>query len=93
MKMRFKVEFADDSTAQVTISPLAIIGWEKWSGRRMSDMGSEGSGVGMGDMCRMTWEQLHLQGDTDEEWDDWVKRLVDIEGVDDDLPTHGDEGT
>ena len=92
MKMRFKVEFADATTKEVTITPLAIIGWEKWSGRRMSDMGSEGSGVGMGDMCRMTWEQLHLQDDA-ADWDEWIKDVADIEGVDEDPTPSGDEAT
>ena len=88
MKMTFKVTFADGTETEVRPLPLAWIGWEVWSGRKMSDLGEKG--VGMGDMCRLAWEQVHLSGNGTG-YDEWVATLTDIATVDEEDPTPGDE--
>lgn len=91
MKIPLTVEFADGTTATIVPTPMAIIGWEKWSGRRMSDLASSSGGMGMGDMIRMAWEQYRLEGKTTEEFEPWATTLTDVnpkEGEAD--PTHGD---
>lgn len=72
------VEYHDGTTEDITPSPLAIIGWEKWSKRKMTDLSSDAGGMGMGDMCRMAWEQLKLTGGTTDEFDAWAASLADI---------------
>lgn len=93
MKMQFRVDYEGGKSEVISASPLAWIGWEKWSGRRLSDMSSEGGGVGMGDMCRLSWEQTRLEHKTDLGFEDWVATLEDIEAVDGEEgkdPTSGD---
>jgi hypothetical protein len=87
--MKLAVEYGDGRTEQLTISPLAFIGWEKWSGRKMTDLSSDGGGVGMGDLARLAWEQAKLSGLTSDDYEPWVATLADVEGVDDTDPTGG----
>jgi hypothetical protein len=92
MKIPLTVEYADGTTEDITPSPMAIIGWEKWSGRKMTDLTSDSGGIGMGDMVFMAWEQVRLSGRTTEEFDHWATSLADInpkENPED--PTSGDE--
>ena len=92
MKMRLVIEYEDATTDTVTVSPLAIIGWEKLSGRRMTDLASDsGGGMGMADMCQMAYEQVRLEGRTTEEFEAWCARLADINPEDTPDPTSGDE--
>ena len=44
----------------VKVSPLAFIGWERMSGRRMSDLA--GGGLGMLDLAQLAMEQERLEG-------------------------------
>lgn len=92
MKLRLRAEFHDGHAEEVTVSPLAIIGWEKWSGRRMSSMASDEGGIGMSDMVWMAWEQTRLQQGTTDEYETWAALLADLEAVDETTPTSGDEG-
>ena len=78
MKIPMEVEFVDGTTEEVTPSPFAIIGWEKWSGRKMTDLASDSGGMGMGDMVRMCWEQFKLSGRTSDDYETWAASLADI---------------
>ena len=91
MKMKFLLTYDDDRTEEVAVSPLAIIGWEKWSGRKMSDMSSSGGGFGMEDMVFQAWEQTRLQGGTTDEFETWAASLADIDPASTTDPTSGGE--
>lgn len=92
MKVPLTVEYQDGTTEDIIPSPLAIIGWEKWSHRRMTDLSSDAGGMSMGDMVYMAWEQVRLSGRTSEEFDAWAASLADIspKGAAED-PTSGGE--
>lgn len=83
MKIKVKV-VRDGGEEVVTITPLAVLGWEKATGRRMSDMGK--TGLGMGDMAIMAMTQERLEGKTTET--DEAKWLVGVDelGPEDDEP-------
>lgn len=91
MKMKMSVEMSDGTTQTLSISPLAVIGWERSSGRRMTDLSGEGGGMGMEDMVRMVYEQAKLQGLTTAEFEVWAAQVADIDPVDAADPTSGDE--
>jgi hypothetical protein len=92
MKMRMSLEYHDGKTEEVLVSPLAIIGWEKYSGKKMTDLGS-GGGVSMGDMGFMAYEQHRLMNGTDDipEYEEWIAFLADLSMVDTTDPPSGDE--
>jgi hypothetical protein len=58
-----------DAERTVRITPLAVLGWEKDTGRRLSDLSA---GMGIGDMSIMAMTQERLEGLTEatkvEEW-------------------------
>ena len=91
MKVPLTVTYSDGTTEDITPTPLAVIGWEKWSGRKITDLSSDSGGIGMADMVRMAWEQVHLSGRTTEDFEVWAARLDDIDpkGEPED-PTSGD---
>ena len=82
MKLEVDLE-KDGQTQRIRISPMAWIGWEEYSGRKMSDMAQ--GGLGMGELCQLTMEQLRLQGEdlklTD--WKTWAADVVDLSPVGD----------
>ena len=57
----------------------------------MSDLASTGSGLGMGDMVWMAWEQARLSGKTTDDYEAWAATLADIDAVDTESPTSGSE--
>lgn len=83
MKLRVKLE-RNGASQDVVVTPLAFIGWERASGRRMSDLAK--GGMGMGDLAQLTMAQLKLEGEELE--------LDDIEGflksIDDITPESDD---
>lgn len=93
MKIPLALEFTDGSTKTITPSPMAIIGWERWSGRKMTDLASDAGGMAMGDMVRMAWEQARLEGLTEEDFEPWATTLADIDAADGSDPTSGGEDT
>ena len=90
MRLRYRAEFYDGRTEDITVSPMAIIGWEQMSGKTMGSMGSEG-GVTMRDMVWLAWEQVRLRGGTSQEFEPWASELADIDVVEESPPTSGDE--
>lgn len=88
--MRFGLTYTDGRTEDVAVAPMALIGWERWSGRRMSDLSDKG--FGLEDMCRMAYEQVRLSGGTTAEFDAWVTTVDDIEAQEAADPTSGDGG-
>lgn len=88
MKMKMRVEYHDGSEVRLTVSPLAIIGWEKRTGKKMTDLG--GGGVSMGDMVTMAYEQVRLSGGTDDDYEVWAASLADIDAEDMPDPPQGD---
>ena len=72
MKVPLTVTYSDGTTEDITPTPLAVIGWEKWSGRKITDLSSDSGGIGMADMVRMAWEQVHLSGRTTEDFEAWA---------------------
>ena len=78
MKLTVNVEREGGTTSTVKVSPLAFIGWESKTGRKMSDLAA--GGLGMGDLATLAMEQERLQGlevpDTVNEW------LVGVDDLD-----------
>lgn len=94
MKMKIAVEYHDGTTETIIPSPLAIIGWEKLSGRKMADLASDSpsGGMGMMDMVQMVYEQARLEGRAGDVFEEWAATLADINPVEDPTdPTSGDE--
>jgi hypothetical protein len=93
MKIQIDVTRGEE-TSTVSVSPLAIVGWEKATNRRMSDLASTTKGVGglgMLDMAIMAMTQERLMGltqETDpEKWLTWVDEI----GPKSEDPTQPDE--
>ena len=90
MKIRYRAEFYDGHTEEITVSPMAIIGWEKWSGKTLGTM-SDG-GVTMADMTWLAWEQARLRGATSDDFETWATTLADLDATAEDPPKSGPAG-
>jgi hypothetical protein len=90
MRLSVKVTRGEE-TSTVKVSPLAFIGWEKASGRKMSDLAK--GGLGMEDLAVLAMEQERLQGqEVPATMEEWVAQVDDLEpGTDEEGPTSGGE--
>ena len=81
MRLTLMYQLVDRDPVDVPILPLAFIGWEKRTGRKMGDLAK---GLGMRDMADLVVEQLELQHSDDvaEGADAFVARLVELSPVD-----------
>ena len=68
-----------------TISPYAVIGWEKEHRTKVSRLASDG--IGFSDLAELTWRQLQLEGRYSGELDGFERKLVVIEPVNAPDPT------
>lgn len=59
MKLTVSVDRGAGPT-EVKVSPLAFIGWERLSGRKMSELAQ--GGLGMLDLAQLAMEQQRLEG-------------------------------
>ena len=59
MKLTVKVTRGSE-VETIKVSPLAFIGWEKITGRKMSSLSSDG--LGMLDLATLAMEQQRLEG-------------------------------
>lgn len=83
MKLKVEIEQQGQEKREVNVSPLAFIGWEKQSGRRMSDLAK--GGLGMLDLAQLTMQQLKLEGvDVGESVEAWLATVDDLTPVSDD---------
>lgn len=75
----------------VLITPLAILGWEKATGRRLSDLSK---GMGIGDMATMAMTQERLQGLTEEtDPEAWLAGIEELGPRDDETPVAASDPT
>lgn len=80
MKIQVSLEVEGQEPRLVRISPMAIIGWEKATRQKISDLGN---GLALGDVAHMTWEQVRLEGGVDASLDmeDWLRSVVSLDPV------------
>jgi len=64
---------------EVTVSPFAVIGWEKEHRTKVSRMAEDG--IGFADLAELSWRQLELEGKYDGNLDSFERKLVSIEPV------------
>jgi hypothetical protein len=83
MRLKYRAEFYDGETKEILVSPMAMIGWEKHTGKTM---GSFGENLSMEGMVWLAWEQARLQGFTTDDFDTWAATLADIDVVQDEPP-------
>jgi hypothetical protein len=80
-----------DDERVVVITPLAILGWEKESGRRLSDLSK---GMGIGDMAIMAMTQERLEGRTEAtKVEDWLAGVDELGPKDDEAPVAATDPT
>lgn len=60
----------------VRIGPPGLIGWERMSGKRITDLQD---GIALTDMAQMVYAQTRPEGD----FDTWLERLTTLEVQDD----------
>ena len=64
----------------IKVTPLAFIGWEKLSGRKMSELAS--GGLGMTDLAQLAMEQQRLEGlDVPSTVEDYLKDVEELDPV------------
>ena len=80
MKVAIVVEAVDGTTRTVRVTPLAIIGWERATGRKLSDLGSS---IGMEEIARLAWEQERLSDPdgTADSVDKWLATVTDLDPI------------
>lgn len=79
MKISVTLERQGEETT-VKVSPLAFIGWEHRTGRKMSDLASKG--LGMEDLAILAMEQERLQGaEVPETVEEWLGQVDDLSPV------------
>lgn len=77
MRVVIKVEGRDGEVRDVRITPLAIIGWERESGRKFSDLGNS---IGMQEIAALVYEQERLaQTTTASSVDEYLRDVVDLD--------------
>ena len=85
MKVSVAVEAMDGTTRTVRVTPLAIIGWERATGRKLSDLGNS---IGMEEIARLAWEQERLTDPdgTPDSVDKWLANVADLDPITGDAP-------
>jgi hypothetical protein len=80
MKIQVSLETEGQEPRVVRISPLAIIGWERKTGSKISDLGN---GLALTDVATMAYEQVRLEGlvDMSLSQDDWLRSVVSLDPV------------
>lgn len=77
MRVVIKVEGLDGEVRDVRITPLAIIGWERESGRKFSDLGTS---IGMVEIAALVYEQERLAHTTTATTvDEYLHDVIDLE--------------
>lgn len=75
--MRLAISFDLGSGEQTTtVSPFAIIGYEREHRTKISKLATEG--IGLGDMAELAWRQLQLEGVYTGDLDSFERQLVDV---------------
>jgi hypothetical protein len=81
MKLKLQIE-EKDSTYTVETNLFVIIAWERKFKRKISELST---GIGMEDLAFMAFESCKQQSiPVPAVFDDYIKRLVNIEVLDDD---------
>jgi hypothetical protein len=85
VKIQVSVEVRGQEPRTVRITPMAIIGWERQTGKRLSDLGD---GMSLSDVSVMTYEQVRLQGEIPEglSMDGWLASLDALDPVAAEVP-------
>jgi hypothetical protein len=81
VKITVAVDYGKGSEI-VTASPMAIIGWEKENGTKISNLASEG--IGLSDLAELAYRQLKLEGKVTGTLDEFERSLIDLDPVMDD---------
>jgi hypothetical protein len=74
------VTFEDGSSADVSARPFAIELWERATKQKLFKMDA---GVGLGDLMRIAYEELKLQGEQLAKYDEWAATIKNVVEVDD----------
>ena len=89
MRVAIDVESIDGTRRTVRVTPLAIIGWERATGRKLSDLGTS---IGMEEIARLAWEQERLTDPegTADTVDKWLATVADLDPITGEaVPTDG----
>lgn len=81
MKLSIRVDVGD-GPVDVTVSPFAIIGWEKEHRTKVSKLASDG--VGYADLAELAWRQLTLENRYSGDLDSFERKLIVIEPINSD---------
>ena len=75
-----RVVLADGTRRNVDARPFAIELWERETKQKLSNIPE---GIGAGDLLRMAYYELKLQGEDVGKYEDWAKAVRDISEDDD----------
>lgn len=78
MKLTIRVDFGQGPT-EVTVSPYAVIGWEKEQRTKISKLASDG--IGFSELAELAWRQLELENRYTGDLDSFERKLLVIEPV------------
>jgi phosphoribosylformimino-5-aminoimidazole carboxamide ribonucleotide (ProFAR) isomerase len=80
MKIQVSLETEGQEPRVVRISPMAIIGWERETGHKISDLAN---GLALTDVATMTYVQVRLEGQVDMSLsqEDWLRSVVSLDPV------------
>lgn len=81
MKLTIGVDYGN-GPVEVTVSPFAVIGWEKDNRTKVSRLAADG--IGYTDLADLAWRQLNLDGRFPGSLDEFERKLVTIEPVSND---------
>jgi len=75
VKLTFRVDYGN-GPEDVTVSPAALIGYERTHATTVAAIAR--AGIGVGDMAELTWRQLQRDGRFAGSLDDYVDSLVEL---------------
>lgn len=78
MKLTIAVDYGN-GPVEVTVSPFAVIGWEKEHRTKVSRLASDG--IGFADLAELSWRQLTLDGRYTGDLEGFERKLSVIEPV------------
>lgn len=84
MKLAIRLDIGD-GPLDITVSPYAVIGWEREHRTKVSKLASEG--IGYGDLAELAWRQLELERRYSGDLDSFERKLVAIEPINATDPT------
>lgn len=81
MKLSIRVDYGQGPT-EVTVSPYAVIAWEKEHRTKVSKLAQDG--IGFSDLAELSWRQLDLENRFSGDLDSFERKLVSLEPINSD---------